>query len=152
MKESWRYYDFLRRWGLLLLLGLVLGALAGWGFYAQQDKQPRFKAEAAVSISTQYRPGVWRLRAKFDVTSSEYSDPKSAVESIVKEAENLDARPELLVDIGAFSIEGRYRSPLWKTVVLGGVFGGLLVIGAAYVWDDARAYMRNRQETGSDDV
>ena len=106
MKETWRYYQFLRRWGLLLLLGLVLGALAGIGFYAQQDKQARFKAEAIVSISTQDRPGVWRLRAEFGVASREYSDPKSAVESIVTEAENLDARPELLVDIGAFSIEG----------------------------------------------
>lgn len=152
MKESWRYYDFLRRWGLLLLLGLVLGALGGFSIHLQQDHPPLFIAKALVIISTNDRPGVWLPRANFNVTSAEYPDPKRSVRNIIDSTEWLDAQPGYRVSVEDLSIEPRHASPLWKTILLGSFIGGLLVIGGAYVWDDARAYVRHRQETDSEDV
>ena len=64
----------------------------------------------------------------------------------------LNAQPGYIVTVEDLTIMSRFRSPLWKAVVLGSFFGGLLAIGAAYLWDDARSYMRNRQETDSEDA
>ena len=152
MKESWRYYDFLRRWGLLLLLGLGLGALAGFGFFIQQEQQPRFKANAKLSVFTEDRPGVIGHRLDFNVVSNEFSDPKSAVKSILATAEVLGAQTGINVDAGDISLKGQYSSPVWRTIMLGSVIGGLLVIGATYVWDDALAYMRHRRQNDSKDT
>ena len=152
MKESWRYYDYLRRWGLLLLLGLVMGALAGFGFFLQQDQQAQFKANAKLLVFTEDRTGVWGLRSDFNVVSIEFSDPKSAVKSILANADNLSAETGINVDVKDISLEGRYRSPVWRTIVLGSVIGGLLVIGATYIWDDAYAYMRHRRQNDYKDT
>ena len=152
MKETWRYYDFLRRWGLLLLLGLVVGAIAGLGFYLQQDQEPLFTATASVTLSTKDRPGVWLSRANFIVSSSEFPDPNASVAAIMSNTKWLSAQPGYIVAVEDLAIMSRFRSPLWKAVVLGSFFGGLLAIGAAYLWDDARSYMRNRQETDSEDA
>ena len=152
MKESWRYYDFLRRWGLLLLLGLVVGSIAGLGFYVQQDQEPLFTATASVTFSTESRPGVWHPRANFLVSSNEYPDPNASVAAIMSNTEWLNAQAAYIVTVEDLTIVSRFRSPLWKAVVLGSFFGGLLAIGAAYVWDDARSYMRDRRETNSGDA
>ena len=149
MKESWRYYDFLRRWGLLLLLGLVVGAIAGLGFYVQQDQEPLFTATASVTLSTESRPGVWHPLL---VSSSGFPDPKRPVAAIMSNTEWLNAQPGYIVTVENLTIASRFPSPLWKAVVLGSIFGGLFAIGAAYLWDDARSYMRNRQETDSEDA
>jgi uncharacterized protein involved in exopolysaccharide biosynthesis len=152
MKESWRYYAFLRRWGLILVLGLVLGALGGLGFDLRQDHRPIFKAKASVVITAKDRPGVWLDRGRFNVVSAEHSDAESAVRSIVSNTEWLDAQPDYIVTVEGITINTSHPSSLWKAMVLGGVFGVLLVIGAAYLWDDIRAYMRYRKETDSDDA
>ena len=152
MKESWRYYDLLRRWGILLLSGLVLGGLAGFGFFVQQHNAPLYTAKALVTVLTEGSPGIWLPRANFNVTSIDYSDSRASVRAIMSNTEWLDGQPGYDVVVGDLTIESRFWSPLWKTIVLGSLFGGLLVIGAAYVWDDARAYMRHRRETNSEDA
>jgi len=152
MKESWRYYEFLRRWGLILVLGLVLGALGGLGFDLRQDRHPLFKANALVVITAEDRPGVWLDRGSFKVISEKHSDAESAVRFIVNNTEWLDSQPDYIVTVEAITIDVLHPFPLWKAMVLGGVFGVLLVIGSAYLWDDSQAYMRYRKETDSDDA
>ena len=139
MHESWRYYDYLRRWQLLLLLGLALGALAGFGI-GQQQKQ-LFKATATVVASeTSFRI----------VSTKKTSDPKEAVESILNNVKAFSAANAIDIEVVDFSIQGRYRSPLWKAMLLGGVVGGLLAFGAAFVWDDVRALKHRRHGTFKD--
>ena len=139
MHESWRYYDYLRRWGLLLLLGLALGALAGFGI-GQQQKQ-LFKATATVSASeTSFRI----------VSTKKTSDPKEAVGSILNNVKAFSAANAIDIEVVDFSIQGRYRNPLWKAMLLGGVVGALLAFGAAFVWDDVRALKHHRHGTFKD--
>ncbi len=133
-------------------MGLVVGAIAGLGFYVQQDQEQLFTATALVTLSTESRPGVSRPRGTFLVSSKEFSDPKTSVAAIMSNAKWLNAQPGYIVTVENLTIASRFPSPLWKAVVLGSIFGGLFAIGAAYLWDDARSYMRNRQETDSEDA
>ena len=143
MKESWRYYDYLRRWGLFLLLGLALGALAGYGYYLQQGQRGLFTATAAVSMP----------HGSFRVVSGENSDPNKAVEEILTNLKLLGdlTKNTIDVDVDNLSIEGRHPTLLWKLIVLSSIIGGLLAIGAAFVWDDAEASLRHRQQITSKD-
>ena len=144
MKESWRYYDYLRRWGLYLLLGIALGALGAFGYILQQDQQPLFEAKATISVAG--------TNISINVVSDEYSDPKETVESIFNDIGRIQGYTDREIFIGGISLEGRYRPPLWQPIVLGSIFGGLLALGAAWVWDDTRAYLRHRQQVTSEDT
>jgi len=150
MKETWRYYDYLRRWGLFLFFGLALGALAGFGCDLQQDQQALFKAKATVVVIRADR----KISSQFTVVSAEFSDPKRAVDSIVNDAHILGGLTKNgnVVDIREFSIDGRYPSPWWKPIVFGGVIGGLMALGTAFIWDDAGAYLRHRRQITSKDA
>jgi hypothetical protein len=142
MKESWLYYDYLRRWGILLIVGVALGLLAGLGYNLVVDQQPLFKAKGAVGVSNM----------TLDVVSKDYSDPQEAFDSIVGDARRLDDLTEVDVVVSGILVEQIHVPPLWQPIVLGGLFGGLFILGAAWVWDDTRSYLRYRKQNPSQDA
>ena len=143
MKESWRYYDFLRRWGLLLIIGIALGTVAGFGIYTIQVGPSLFTAKARVLVA-----GV-----TLSIVSREYQDPQEAVTSLVVKGRQINKATKggIETDIDQFTIAGRYPAPLWKPILMGSIVGGLLALGAGYIWDDAAAYRRHRQKIKSKD-
>ena len=149
MKESWRHYDYLRRWGLFVLLGLALGALAGFVYSTQQEQKALFKATAGVSVSRRSATSI-----HFRVVSDRYSDPNEAIGLILKNVKLLRdvVKSDIDVDVDNFLIEGWYQPPLWKPMVLGSIIGGLLALGAAFIWDDAGAYLKHRRQAASKDT
>ena len=61
-------------------------------------------------------------------------------DNMVEYTNNTAVLRELLID------QRRIDEPWWKAVVLGSVIGILLAIAGVYVWEDAQAYQRHRQQ------
>ena len=142
MNYSWLFYDYFRRWGLLVLLGLAVGGLLGFGYYQQHDKKPRFTAIAVMATSETVR---------FNVVSPDLPNPQDAVDNILTTIKQLDAEINTTTEVKDLSITSRYRVVIWKTIAVGSVLGGLVAIGIAYLWDDARTYQRRRYPRESAD-
>ena len=143
MKEAWLYYDYLRRWGLFLLLGLVLGAITGFGYSLQHDDPLQFKATATLNLTA---------RIQIRVISDFNPTVKSAVESLLDTAYMLE-RVYIHAPVRIHSINmERFGGTLWwKATILGSIVGGLLISAGAYVWDDVRKYQRERHRLESTD-
>ena len=138
MKETWLYYDFLRRWWLLLILGPGLGALAGLGYFLQQDRPPEFKATASFSIPAEEH--------RFNVVSDVASTERAAVESLVTLANTFEQWTGRRFGIRVVQMERRYEAVWWRPTALGGVIGALLAVAVSLMWQDTRAYVRHRQQ------
>ena len=150
MKESWLYYDYLRRWWWLLLLGPALGALAGLAYYSSQLRPIESAVTATIAIQDP-NPGL--ENPTYILTSLD-----SGFHSTVEKATNaVESRVATMVRytngtavLRELSIDQRGNDkPWWKAVVLGSVIGILLAIGGIYVWEDAQAYQRHRQQISS---
>ena len=161
MKESWTYYDHVRRWWRFFILGLCLGALAGFGFYIQQDHKVEFgfvvtidlkMLEESQIIGDTIAPGIINLQ----IIGDRFSSEKEAVEQ--KELAVAQMQAATVWGEAAFQrapVEGeRQDASLWKAIVLGGVIGGLLSVGFVYVWSDILQYRRHRRkfEVGEADI
>ena len=133
MKDLWHYYSYLRRWGLLLLLGLLLGALAGLGFAFQRDT-PKFRATVTVVVGGDL---TFKAVSNFETT------PQAAAKAMSKIVSRLDTHTDIPIVLQGPSIERRSETVWWKPILLGSVFGGLLFVGGAYFWEDARSYQRH---------
>ena len=151
MKESWLYYDYLRRWWLFLLLGPVLGGLAGLGYYLQQYTPVEFIATGVFSTPNQiytFDPGerpINRLGYYFTVSSPIKSTETAAVESLITLAYKLETETGRRFEIQNTKMEQRMETVWWKLVVLGSTSGAVLALASVFVLEDARNYLRYRQ-------
>ena len=130
-------------WGLFILTGIALGAFVGFGVNAQNNL-PLFTATATVSVA---RTGTVS-RVDFRVVSDQFSDPKNAVDSIVAASQDIaNLTKDIDSEVKNITIKGRFRSPLWKSIVLGGVVGGLVAFGAAWAWQNAQGYLSQQNNS-----
>lgn len=136
MMKTWLDYDFLRRWWLLLVLGLGLGALGGLGYFLQQDRTGEYKATARFFIDKE---------TEFNVVSDAASTERAAVEHLATLANKLEKQTGSRVVIGDVLMERRYETVWWQPTVLGSVIGALLAIAAIILWQDTQTYARHRQ-------
>ncbi len=164
MKESWQYYEYLRRWWLLLLLGPTIGALTGLAYYSSQVHPATYDATATVAIADptwepddSLPPSELDEQVQPTLTFSldSGSDPteEGAVKSVTSSIARIVSYTNTPVAIQQITIDRNTTDePWWKPVVLGSVIGTLLVIGGIYVWEDARSYQRHRQQVGAADT
>jgi hypothetical protein len=141
MRATWLYYDYLRRFGILILLGFAIGALLGFVYYEVRPKRTWYIAQADISIPR---------GLQFRIVSPKFPDPQSAVDHILNMEFRLESASQLNFESNRFEIESWYRPELWKTMAVGSVVGGLVAIGVGYVWNDAMIYQRRRREGESD--
>ena len=148
MKETCQYYDFLRRSWRLLLLGLSLGALLGFAFYSNQTHDTTFSATASVGLyedeSAIFNPASAKTILNIDLGS--WPSQEEAIKASSKAFEIASLTGFTAVAQNVFLVESKAGDSPWKPVVFGSIIGFLLVIGVAYVWDDAKAYRRHLQE------
>ena len=157
MKETWFYYDYLKRCRLLLLLGAVLGAFLGFVFYYHHHDPKPYLATAKVSFGDKtvyfedrlvlHLPTEPALEATF--TSGNQPSERAAVASVrsaVTRAENITNG---VIKIKDFSVERPAEGVWWKPSILGSILGILLVIGGTYIWEAAQAYHRRHSQAGA---
>ena len=147
MKESWLYYDYLRRWWWLLLLGPVLGALAGLSYYSSQLQPIESAVTATIAIQD---PNSGHGKPTYILTSLDsgfHSTVEKATNAVESQVATMVRYTNGTAVLRELSIDQRGNDePWWKAVVLGSVIGILLAIGGIYVWEDAQAYQRHRQQ------
>ena len=141
MKHSSLDYGYLRRWGLLLLLGLLLGGLSGLGSSV-------LKSNEEFIVSARFRVG---LALDFTVVSDAEAIGQEAATSISTIATVLESLIDRPIEITEVSIHERNTTDRWKPTILGSIAGALLVILAIYVWEDLKLHERSRQQTGASD-
>jgi len=154
MKESWLYYDYLRRWWLLLLVGPTIGAILGFAYYHQNHHPAQYTAAATVVIKEPTwhleNPALLRLlqyrapEVKVAINSGANASESAAIDSVTSAAGKLADYAKGVTELRELSITRLSESGVdfWKPVVMGAVFATLLAIGGIYVWEDARAYRR----------
>jgi len=164
MKESWLYYDYLRRWWLVLLIGPTIGAILGFAYYHQGRVPAEYTATATVAIKER----TWHLEnaallwlqhyrapeVEVAINSGANASESSAVDSVMSAAAQVADYAKGGTELRALSIARLPESGdvFWKPVVLGAVFATLLVIGGIYVGDDALAYRRHLQTAEPTDL
>ena len=155
MKASWLYYDYLRRWWLLLLVGPTIGAILGFAYYNQIHHPAQYAAAGTVAI----KDPTWHLEhpglqlhhrapeVEVVINSGAKATEQAAVDSIMSTAINLADYAEGVTEVRNLSIKSvpDYGVVFWKPVVMGAVLAILLVIGGIYIWEDATAYRRDLQ-------
>ena len=146
MKESWLYYDYLRRWWRLLILGLAVGAILGLGYYSVQDNSESYAATARVAI---WRPNSDPDALQFPVMVTVASDKQSTSEAAIAQVQSaiglIIKYTDAPVSVPSLELESKITNAWWKSMVIASVLGGLLVVGGIYIWEDALAYHRSRQ-------
>ena len=136
------YYRFLRRWGIMLLLGMGLGGLAGFG-YVEEYRQPEFEMSARL-VNNVNKKGL-----DFKVLSGIHASSTSAGKSIVALTSRLESDTGTRIEIRDLKII-KYRTEGWgKIVVLGSVLGVLAVVAVIFVWEEVQSQSRRQQETSS---
>jgi uncharacterized membrane protein YpjA len=149
MKESWLYYDFLRRWLWLLLVGAMLGALAGLAYYSSQVHPVDYAATATVVITDPTWEGEDAPTMLVSISTVSWPTEKAATASVESSVATMAKYANIPAVIRDVTIaQNGLGAPWWKPVILGTVVSILLTIGAIYTWEDARAYQRHRQQVG----
>ena len=147
MRATWLYYDYLRRFGILILLGFGIGALLGFVYYEARPKRTWYIAQANIAQADTGRSPNFEFR----IVSPDFSDPQSAIDHILGITLKLESVSQRNFESNRFEIEGWHRPVLWKTMAVGSVLGGLVAIGVGYVFNDAMTYQRRRREGELDD-
>jgi hypothetical protein len=149
MKESWYYYDYLFRWGRLLLLGFLLGALAGLGYYLQQDfKGVDYKGTAILTLADAKDILVITTARGTQDTRSE----EAVAETINTIAGDIHRSWKRVTGISAIRVDPVHQPNTWKPIVMGSIIGGLLMISIVYVWEDVARYVRSRRKVPDADA
>ena len=147
MKESWLFYNYLRRWWWLLVLGIVTGGTAGLLYYNSQDREFEYTAKATVAIQDTRSLYEIPLVVHISVETGQQATANEAIDSAgstIREIGNYTGTPVTIRDLVVDRTVD--TSGWWKAVVLGAVFGILMAIGAAYVWEDLHLYYRRQLE------
>ena len=149
MKESWLYYDYLRRWWRLLILGLAIGAILGLAYYSVQKNSESYAATATVAIGrSNSDPEALQPPVMVTIASDKQSTSEAAIAQVQSAIDRITDYANTPVSVPSLELESKLANAWWKPIVLGSVLGGLLMIGGIYVWEDALAYHRSRQLTG----
>ena len=83
MKESWQLYDYLRRWWRCLLLAPLFGALAGIGYFSDQDHPTSgYHATATILIENPQSQGRLPPPVSVNFSSSTWPTEQAAVADI----------------------------------------------------------------------
>ena len=148
MKETWLYYDYLRRWGWLMVLAAVVGVLIGFAYYSNQPHAVNYRGTAKVSL-LEVGPETYSLPtqlASFIIDLGTWPTQAEATEYAYSTARQISS-PGIPAQITQLSShKSPIGGPAWKAMVLGGVVGTLFAILIAYVWDDAKTYVKHLQE------
>ena len=150
MKESWLYYDYLRRWWWLLLMGPIFGGVFALGYYLMNTGPSEYTAKLMVAIVDPRPP--YHDQNPPAVLASLTSDTLASEEAAVDSARSMFVR---MAGYTNAPVEPRnmtvYYEGLgtkwWQNAIFGSVVGILLAIGGIYVWEDASAYQRHRQQS-----
>ena len=146
MKESWIYYDYLRRWWRLLLLGLAVGAILGLAYYSVQNSLDSYAATATVALGNPNSdPDAIQSPVMITIASDNQSTSEAAIAQVQSAIGRIVDYTNDPVSVPSLELESKIAHAWWKSVVVGSVLGGLVVIGGIYVWEDALAYYRSRQ-------
>ncbi|MDP6549420.1 MAG: hypothetical protein QF659_05060 [Dehalococcoidia bacterium] len=141
MKDSWLFYDYARRW-LLLLLSFTLGAILGLAYYAKQVHPMEYTATASVAIEDPVSEAECPPAALIAIATGRRSTEEAAVEDVTSLVAEIAAYASTAVVIRDLQLQRNATDEAWwKAVVLGSAIGALLAIAAIYVWED-RAYRR----------
>jgi hypothetical protein len=153
MKDTWLLYDYLRGWWRLLLMGFVLGATLGLGYYSTQDHPMRYTVTANLLLEEpEYTGEGSPSTVSFAIDPIRRSTGESAIEDFRLTVAKLGQTTGSTVLTQDFSIDMERTDELWwKAMVFGSAVGTLLVVVGVYVWEDARGH-RNRRQTGGEDA
>ena len=130
-----------------MLLGPVLGALAGLSYYSSQLQPIESAVTATIAIQD---PNSDHGNPTYILTSLDsgfHSTVERATNAVESQVATMVRYTNGTAVLRELSIDQRGNDePWWKAVVLGSVIGILLAIGGIYVWEDAQAYQRHRQQ------
>ena len=148
MKDSWLFYEYLRRWWWLLILVTVLGGLCAIVYQDANAGPPAYTATVTYAIIDPTPP----FKKPPAVVASITSGPLDSVEAAVDDARAMVFRvasyTNALVVTRNLVVELQEpETDWWKDIILGSVVGLLLAIGGIYVWEDACDYQRQRERT-----
>lgn len=128
--EAGNYYEYVHRWRVLLLLGLIIGGLTGFAISVQPAKQV-FQAEGTLVFFNDININFIAV-----LSSKMAKDPESAVSDLVTIRDELSRRVNSKIEIRQIIVKRHFPEPLWKSTALGSVIGWLFVIGVVYIWED----------------
>ena len=150
MKESWQFYDYLKRWWILLLVGCLVGVVSGYLLNQPTVMAKSYSANTTATIRNApiwpYDPLMAESTPPLVVTLDSGAKPtlEDATQALRIKTERLANYSGAAIDRGEIIVDQlSAATDTWKSMILGGVIGGLLAIGFAYVWDDTRAYRKH---------
>ena len=132
-----------------MLLSSALGGTAGLAYHNMQVHSIEYNATATVAIEDpkwleeNRRPGV-----VVRVESGARRDAKEAINSAGLMIHQIGTYIDAPIMIRDLEIDRNVDGKgWWKATILGAIFAILLAIGGIYVWEDARPYLRQQQES-----
>ena len=140
MEELSPSYHFLRRWGMLIMLCLLLGGLAGF-VYVEEYRQPEFE------ISAKLHNDKW---LDLRVISARRDTVDLAIKSILADRTKLDTAIGAWVEISNMQVIKHRTAGWWKTVIFSGVLGIIPVAFVIFLWNEAQSALREQQVTGQE--
>ena len=141
-------YDYLRRWWRLLVLAVVIGGTAPLSYHVVNVNPLDYTTEVTVAIMDPAPPLQKPPVVVVNLIATELTSEEAAVatgRAMVAAMANYTNAPVVTED---FFVSHRPNlHGWWKDIILGSIFGTLLAIGATYVWEDTKSYLRQTQQT-----
>ena len=145
MKESWSYFDYMRRWWWLLLLVSTIGFVVGLVYSNIQVYPVAFDAPAPVTIEDPKSSRDSPPSVTVSIQTRGAKDAMEAIDYAGSMIRKIGQHTESPVSIGELRVDRNVeRGGWWKPPILGTVLGLLLAIGGIYVLEDALSYNRDR--------
>lgn len=145
MKESWFYYDYLRRWWWMLLLISTIGFVGGLIYSNAKVYPVTFDATATIAIEEPGKLPDFFPVVLVSVQTTDAKDAAAAIDSAGATISRLGRYSGAPFTIQDFGVTRSGDNSRWlKSSVLGTVIGMLVAIGGIYVFEDALSYRRHR--------
>ena len=129
------------------MLGLAVGAILGLGYHSVQDKSESHAATATVAIwHRNSDPEAVQFPVMVTIASDKQSTSEAAIAQVQSEISRIIDYTNAPVSVPSLELESKLTNAWWKSIVIGSVLGGLLLVGGIYIWEDALAYHRRRPE------
>jgi|TARA_Y100000031_G_scaffold153349_1_gene198413 uncharacterized protein involved in exopolysaccharide biosynthesis len=105
MKESWLFYNYVRRWWGLLLLGPALGAVLGLAYYSNQAHPVEYAATATVAIEGPVLENERTPEVVLTIDSSSGRTEEAVVEHVTSTVAKMVAYTKTPIVIREFAVE-----------------------------------------------